>query len=757
MSLVSDRVGYVTLYLDVTLNQEKIKGLVPIYQKGDSLYIDQVGEDLLGLVLPGIEALISLNTLAGATVTYSASAQTLALELPSNYLKHSVYTSDSGHLVALPPDPSLPGLVLNYNFYTTSPPNTASNMWTSMRAVGGDNRSLTNSMQTAWRDSEFRNTRLDTAFQQDLPDWLATLTVGDSVTSGLSWSRPTRIGGIRLSRNFDLAPYQTTAPMAILTGKAVVPSNIDVYVNNIRQYSRRVAPGDFTLTGIPLQNGQGKVAMVMTDINGKQRSYIYDVYGASPLLRENLLDASLEGGWVRKNWGLISTDYAGTPMMSGSLRYGVTDNLTAESHIENSRNTQLAGGGGHWLVGERFGVANASIAASHATMALAGWGSQWGYSWQASAWHLSFSSAYNTAGFRDVASEVSGGGGLLRRSQQFFIGTNTKGIDVSLGLIGQTDGSHNKNRYANLTLGKQWGQASYNLSFNHQAGSDGDNSVMLSASIMLSRSLSLNSTVSRGRQSGWINSLSRRNMRGNGIEWQLQEAQYTQKQSQVQAEVRYAHSKGDIAMGVTQSRSAGNSQRSAYGMADGGIALLPAGVFMARNTNDAFTLVSTNGMPGVPVMLENNLVGETDSRGYYLLGSLTPYQRNRISIDATNIPEEFSVGQTVKDTVPMRHNGTLSRFAILRHTLTQLRVRDSSGQDLPAGESVSWRSARSGHDLITQVGYDGQVYLQDVDIKVPLSIGSGLKKCQLILTPDLLASTMRTPAPVVCRNKVAGL
>ncbi|RFT78344.1 fimbria/pilus outer membrane usher protein [Serratia marcescens] len=749
ITLVDAYPGYVTLYLDVMVNRAKIADVVPVYQKDNILYLDQAGINAVGLErLSSPEPLVALNSLPGVTVNYQASTLTLALQVPTQALKHVVYDNHDPRLTALPSEPSLPGVLLNYNLYATTAPDSASNLWTNMRALGGDNRSLTNSMQTAWRRDGLRNTRLDTAFQQDFPERVATLTVGDTVTSALDWTRSTRIGGVRLSRNFALTPYQTTAPMAVFTGSAVMPSNIDVYVNNIRQSSQAVSPGDFTVSGIPLQDGQGNVAMVMTDINGKKSTYTYDVYGANPLLQAHLLDASLEGGVVRNNWGTANADYTGVPMVSGSLRYGVTDALTAESHLESSRQVQQVGLGSRWLAGERFGVLQASVAASHAATVQSGWGSLWGYHWQARTWQLSFTSAYNSASFRDVASESTGGVTLLRRSQQVFVGVNTDEGNISVGLIGQTDASNTQNRYANLTWSRQWGQGNYSISFNHQAGASGDNNIMLSGSIALSRRLTLNSTVTAGRHPGWVNGLSQRSMYGDGLEWQVQQARYAQGLQNNQAEVRYVHPKGDTALGIVQSHGNAINQTAAYGIADGSLALLPAGVFMARNTGEAFTLVSTNGVAQVPVMLENNMVGKTDAHGYYFLGNLTPYQRNRISIDATNIPEDYSVGQTARETVPMRSNGTLSWFALLRHTVVQLRVQDVTGKDMPVSSRVSWRSG--GREQVTQVGYDGLVYLQDPEVNAPLRIVSGTLRCRVSLSPELIRRAGQTPQPVSC-------
>ena len=75
--------------------------------------------------------------------------------------------------------------------------------------------------------------------------------MGDTLTDALSWSRATRIGGIQIGSNFALQPYQITTPMPALLGSATLPSQVDLYINGMRQYSGQVPAGPFQLNTIP--------------------------------------------------------------------------------------------------------------------------------------------------------------------------------------------------------------------------------------------------------------------------------------------------------------------------------------------------------------------------------------------------------------------------------------------------------------------------------------------------------------------------
>ena len=58
---------------------------------------------------------------------------------------------------------------------------------------------------------------------------------GDTISGRtLAWTRPIRLGGLQVQRNFALRPDLVTLPLPSYSGSAAVPSTVDVYVNNIK-------------------------------------------------------------------------------------------------------------------------------------------------------------------------------------------------------------------------------------------------------------------------------------------------------------------------------------------------------------------------------------------------------------------------------------------------------------------------------------------------------------------------------------------
>lgn len=177
-----------------------------------------------------------------------------------------------------------------------------------------------------------------------------------------------------------------------------------------------------------------------------------------------------------------------------------------------------------------------------------------------------------------------------------------------------------------------------------------------------------------------------------------------------------------------------------FGSASGGLVLVQGQPYASRRVDDAFALVSTNGVAGVPVRLENRLVGETDARGLLFVTQLNAYQHNRISIDTLRLPVDMRIDRSALEAVPDSRSGMLATFAMRRILAVELSLRDAQGQWLPAGSPV-WLEAPTASanpsaaraPSTTVVGYDGLVYLEDpapgASLRVQLPDGS----CRAVL------------------------
>ena len=745
------------LYLDVTLNGVALGRLARFVRQRGALFASAATLRELGLKWPGsahASGLVALNQLPGLEVVYDAAHQrlimTAALDLLDRPVTRIGPVQESRALVD--PASRVPGLVLNYDLYAQQGGGQqmlSGFSETRLFGVGPgvwSNTLISRSTSTQGGPSSSDVVRLDTSWQQEFPDQMLSLTVGDLTSGSLSWSRATRLGGVRLSRKFALQPYRITTPLASFQGAAVLPSTVDLFVNGLKQSSQQVQPGQFQLNGVPSLGGSGQAQMVITDINGQRREVNFDLYGAPQLLAAGLTDWSVDLGSVRRDYGLKSFAY-GDPMASGSARYGWSERTTLEAHAEAGPGAWQTGVGGLWLLGQQAGVVNASFALSQNNKdGMDQQGAQWGlgYQWNSRRLTAALSTLRRDVGFRDVASQPNEL--LARGSDSAYLGLNSfGGLSGQLGLnfIRQQYFNSPPVRYAGLSWSYQMpGNAMLSFNVNRNLDNPAGSSVYLSWSMPLERRVSVSATArSSGNSQNLVFDASRSPPGDQGgWGWRVQAG--AGDSSNAQAQVSQLGRYGQWSAGLSQFGGQGgaSSAQTVFGSASGGLVLVQGQPYASRRVDDAFALVSTNGVAGVPVRLENRLVGETDARGLLFVTQLNAYQHNRISIDTLKLPVDMRIDRSALEAVPDSRSGMLAKFAMRRILAVELSLRDVEGQWLPAGSPV-WLeapAAASNSSAVpapstTVVGYDGLVYLEDpaqgATVRVQLPDGS----CRAVL------------------------
>lgn len=735
-----------TLYLDVTLNQAAAGQLVPFEMRDGQLWADAQDLRKLGLRWPGSDQatqMLALQSIPGLKAQYDVQSQRVALEVPLEALdRPSAQLSASTTDVAqVDPASRLPGVVLNYDIYAQQGNGIKSvSGWSEQRLMGVGPGVWSNTMvsraQSAVGESSSSTVRLDTQWQHNFPDSMLSLTVGDTPTGSVSWSRSTRIGGIRLARNFGLQPYRVTTPLAMVQSEAVLPSTVDLYINGLRQSSQQVQPGQFMLSGIPMLNGQGMAQMVITDINGQRRTLSVPLYGSAQLLQAGLLDWSLELGAVRKDYGLRSFSYQPGLMMSATARYGLTDRLTLESHSEVSADVRQLGGGGVWRVGNRAGVMNAAVVASeHAGQS--GYQGSWGYQWNSELLSVSVNSARRSSTFRDVASLY--GATLSRGSDQVFAGTNTSWGSFGAGFVRQNYIDGTQSRFANLTWTRQLpGQIHVNVSAVRNLGETKDTSVYVSLYMPLDSSVSLSSGVSRssGRTQATVGATRAAPLNQDGWGWRVESGISDNISGQAQVSRQETFGRWNAGLAYLPGGQGAAASTTGYAGLNGSLLWTGGQAYARRQIDDAFALVSTDGVPDIPVRLENSPVGKTDGNGYLLLNRLNAYQRNRLSIDTLELPAHMHIERVQADIVPESRSGVMARFAMRPVVAMQASVIDGMGQFLPAGSRI-WLVAPGVQPRPLVVGYEGLIYLEDPPDRASLRYRTKTEDCRVSLSWEM--------------------
>nr|WP_260986109.1 fimbria/pilus outer membrane usher protein [Bordetella genomosp. 13] len=657
--------------------------------------------DSLGIKLDGTGVRqggdVALDAIPGLRYRYDAATQSVSIEAPDRLRKP--FGLDTRGLQPTPPATSGRGLLLNYDAYALTGRDGSLAVWNEARWFAPSGAFSNTGIGYLYGPLR-RYTRFDTYWASSDAQTLRTTQVGDMISGSLDWSRSVRLGGLQWRKNFSLRPDLVTFPLPLLSGSAAVPSAVDVYVNNIRQYSGNVPSGPFVVNNVPGITGAGVASIVTRDALGRPISTSLPIYIDSRLLSEGLSGYSVDVGFLRRNYGLRSFDYQPRPAGSGTYRYGVSDALTVEAHAEASRDVYNLGGGAMVRLGSA-GVIDASLAAS--TGDFQGAQAGVGYQYIRPDFSLDVRALRKIADYGDLA---SGDGTPVpdandRITLSMPIGRSQT---VAVSYIGLRYPGIEKSEIGSLSYAVNAGQRiTLNLNAFKDFNRPDSSGFFLGVSIGLDDGIS--ATATAGRQGGrdtYNVGATRTPDYGGGWGWGVQAGSagvVDYRQAWGQYLGRYGQAT------ATAQQLDGRTQLSLD--MSGGVVVMDGHVEASRQIYDGFALVSTDGVAGVPVLSQNRRIGHTGSSGYLVVPNLNAYQRNEISIDTLALPADARIGSTRQEVVPQALSGVLARFEMNRYSAASIILRGPGGKPPAVGSRV--RHEQSGKETV--VGYDGIAFV----------------------------------------------
>ncbi|MEO6928901.1 MAG: fimbria/pilus outer membrane usher protein [Casimicrobiaceae bacterium] len=740
------------LYLEVVLNGSATRRIAHFTRDDTHFYagsdtLRQLGFRNLPEVAQG--GRYDLAALPEVSFAYDEEHQRCTISAPPRLLDQAPTVLNTP-MNAIPRPQASPGLLLNYDLYATrdnsgsfglsaSSELRAFNAWGVLSTT--ELSRVTNSPGTDWGAD---SVRLDTTFSRSFVDSTTSLRIGDVISGNLAWTRATRLGGIQLQRDFALQPDLITFPVPAFYGQANLPSTIDLYINGLKQYSHEVPAGPFQLNTLPVVNGNGQAQVVVTDAMGRQNTLDFSFYTANQLLRAGLSDYSLEAGFARTNYGTQSFSYASNPAASGTYRYGVADWLTVEGHAEATAGVTNGGAGAIVEVG-RAGIVNVAGATSN-DHGRSGSQIELGYNWRNDRFNFSVDSLRSFDSYRDVASLY----GQLppKRADRAVAGLMLGQLgSVGMSYVQQQYPSQTRSRFASAYYFKSLGsRCSFNLSANQNLDEHNDRSVFLGISLSLGGGTSVNLSTQHDR-SGNLATLdaSRPIDADGGYGWRAR-VQDGNDTHGGQVEVGYRAEQGQLLAGVESL----NDATRAYADVSGALVFMDSQFFAARRIDDAFAVVSTDGVAGVPVMLENRPIGTTNAGGDLLVTPLNAYQRNTLAIDPMQLPADVRIDRVDADVVPSDRAGTLVRFAIQPVAAASIVLHDGADKPLSVGSTVQLQGKPASNGVI---GYDGIVYLEGLDAHDTLDVQTPTGRCQVKFDYHAEKQTVPVIGPLVCRGE----
>ena len=515
-----------------------------------------------------------------------------------------------------------------------------------------------------------------------------------------------RFAGFGWSRNFSLRPDLLTTPLLSASGTAVVPSTVDVYVNNQQVSSSALPPGPFVVDRLPAVTGAGQVRVVVRDALGREQQVTQSFYSSLQLLATGLSQYEVDLGKVRRDYTTASNHY-GPTMGSASYRHGISNSFTLETHAEFlDQQARTAGLAGAVALGP-IAVINFTAAAGGGTNTS---GSLYGLGLerQGARFSVGFNHSAASPGYRQIATAEDGERRFhVRDLVQVGANLHHWGSLVAV-LARQSYVDRPKEETASLSYSRNLGERgalNVTATRSRQGGETG-RSVFVTFTFSVAERTAVVLTANSGDGPGGpadevSGSYIQNPPRGSGEGYRLGLSSLGNYNAQLSAQT----DSGELQLQAA--RSQGVSGVNGYWT--GAATLLGGELHAARQVGGSFALVDIGGLPGVPVFVDNQLIAYTDSHGRALLHDLLPYESNRVNIEPTEIPLDATIGARTLVVTPAYRSGVVLKFPVEREHGATFRLVTRQGEPVPAGASVQF----GGHRF--PVTYDGVTYVTGYD------------------------------------------
>jgi outer membrane usher protein len=667
-----------------------------------------------------------LSAISDVTPDYDPKTLTLMIKVKAEAFTDTTRAMRYGIIPrAVKPDP---GGFLNYDLFVAQSPGVMQRA--GQLELGFFNRfGVGNSTVLADASgSSVHLTRLDTAWTKDYPQTLQTLTLGDAITSPGSWGRSVRFGGIRFASNFGTQPGLLTYTPQKAAGLAVLPSTVDVFINNALVSRQRVPPGPFSISNLPVVNGSGQVSLVVRDLLGREQITSQPFYASQSLLRKGLENYSYELGMLRNNFGLSSNDYGGV-IATATYRRGISDRVTGELHSQAMRDQATAGVGADVLL-PQIGTFNGYIAGSSRNK-IQGAMAMLGLDRQADPWSAGVHTQINSPSFTQIGWQLPQLPPIHQTHLNLSYQTHRSG-SVGAAYLWQHNRDQIDMRIVTFSYSVSLGTAgSFTLSALRNLTGDVSTTIFALFSIPLEAATSLSvSSQSIAPSGNLMTATLQRNLpAGEGDGYRLQ----TRSDGLQKASYLRQNNIGSYSADVAQSMGTTATRLNATG----GIAMLGGNAFLSRRIEQSFAVVRIPDYPGVHVLVDNQPAGRTNADGNALIPRLRAYDRNVISIDQRDLPLDAEIGTLQLEVVPYYRSGISVPFPIRKSRAATLTLKLESGSFVPIGAIIN----HNNHTYT--VGYEGQLYIAGLNSSNHLRVTWLNQYCEL----DVAFSPTDDPLP----------
>jgi len=539
-------------------------------------------------------------------------------------------------------------------------------------------------------------------------------------------------GGLSFSKNFSVDPYFVKTPDFSVAGVLEMPSDVELYINNMLVTREQFLPGKFEFLNPPNAIGAGNATLVIKDVFGRERKIEEPFYTSYQLLKPGLHEYSYNIGRKRENFGDEFSRYTDWAFI-GFHRTGLTDALTVGARAEADRELMNAGVDAKFLLGT-IGEAEVSLASSRNNL-NSGRGGMLG---------LFFSGQNLTA--RIFARALSRDYATLsmdslqdKSKLERFIGLGYR--RPALGSIAVAFSNVDKyvetdSRRAMIFYTRRM---SKRLSLYLRASRTQTDQILDEAFVGLN--FSFGTGGSGGAQYNSQNEkvaetlyLNQNPPVDTGSSYKISLNKYSDRLADIAytgaASIQY---RGRNAIYEANYRD--GFEEKNYGLrVAGGIAMIDDSLYLSRPILDSFALVKIGGLAGVRVQHNNQSVGRTNNEGEVLIPGLISYYYNNLSIDDQDIPVNYRIPKLKQYAFTPFRGGGVVEFEVtkLQGFIGRLYAT-GDGRKIPA-EYWGLEVQTGDRTVSTIVGKEGEFYLENMPSgKLEARVFSKNRECRFDL------------------------
>ncbi len=661
---------------------------------------------------------------------FDTGLQAIKLDLPAKYFAGV----DSENLFAQPMKADF-GAFLNYDFhYEKSTDNRnfgalpelgifKDNWILRNNAVYRNNKSL---------DSEIEDfVRLNSSFEIDFAKSATKLIIGDTTSGYSALTQSVRFGGLSFGTDYTSRPNFVYWNIPSLKGSAVLPSTVDLYIDGVNIYQKKISPGDYNLqTGANIESA-GTAQMVVQDVLGNTTVRSFPVLISSKLLREGLNDYNVSLGKLRYSYDEENNDYREF-FTSAYLRRGITSRTTLGASATYS--DEIKNAGLLWTQAVNRWFVLDSILLGSKTDTQEGYTAGVAVSRNFGKFNFGLSSRYATKDYRALGYEDEHVFPKFENMAYMSLANIPFLQNLNINYVEQTQYESDDPMFASEDIRRMTVNVTREITPNlltlfdyfKDFGDSGDSGAFISVSYNFGdgKRIQADAGSNKSRRIRYIQS----SFGEYGANYAIG-ADYRNNETVFNTYGGVSTNVGDAMLSYQQ----GDDDYSVQADYRGALVLLGGQYAFTSFVDNAFALVKVGNREDIDVLRSMSPVAKTNKKGYAFVHDIAPFINYDISFDADQLPIESKVPNAAHRLVALRQRGYNINFPVIDTQQVLVKILDEQGDQFAAGSEVAIDTPEAD---IYPIGSDGTVMLYGlVEGQYKLTVRtSGGRSCQTGLT-----------------------